>query len=50
MSSNYNRIPRPAGLLVNNGEAELFKESPHDLLKFDVLPQSLYQVKLSHLN
>ena len=40
MSSNYNRIPRPAAVLVCNGEAEIIqkRESPHDLLKFDVLP------------
>ena len=40
MSSNYNRIPRPAALLVSKGEAEIIqkRESPHDLLKYDVLP------------
>ena len=40
MSSNYNRIPRPAALIVSNGEAEIIqkRESPNDLLKFDVLP------------
>ena len=40
MSSNYNRIPRPAALLVNDGEAEIIqkRESPMDLLKYDILP------------
>ena len=40
MSSNYNRIPKPAALLVFNGEAEIIqkRESPNDLLKYDVLP------------
>ena len=40
MSSNYNRIPRPAALLVCDGEAEIIqkRESPLDLLKYDVLP------------
>ena len=40
MSSNYNRIPRPAALLVSDGEAEIIqrRESPLDLLKYDVLP------------
>jgi len=40
MSSNYNRIPRPAALLVFDGEAEIIqkRESPIDLLKYDVLP------------
>ena len=40
MSSNYNRIPKPAALLVFDGEAEIIqkRESPNDLLKFDVLP------------
>ena len=40
MSSNYNRIPRPAAVLVCDGEAEIIqkRESPFDLLKYDVLP------------
>ena len=40
MSSNYNRIPRPASVLVSNGSAELIqrRETSEDLLKFDVLP------------
>ena len=40
MSSNYNRIPKPASLLVGNGEAEIIqkRETPGDLLRFDVLP------------
>ncbi len=40
MSSNYNRIPKPAAILVCNGEAEIIqkRETPHDLLKYDVLP------------
>jgi len=40
MSSNYNRIPRPAALLVCDGEAEIIqkRETPLDLLKYDVLP------------
>ena len=40
MSSNYNRIPRPAALIVCDGEAEIIqkRESPFDLLKYDVLP------------
>ena len=40
MSSNYNRIPKPAAVLVFDGEAEIIqrRESPQDLLKYDVLP------------
>ena len=40
MSSNYNRIPRPATLLVCDGDAEIIqkRERPSDLLKYDVLP------------
>ena len=40
MSSNYNRIPKPSTLLVFNGQAEIIqkRERPHDLLKYDVLP------------
>ena len=40
MSSNYNRIPRPAAIIVCDGEAEIIqrRENPYDLLKYDVLP------------
>ncbi len=43
MSSNYNRIPRPAGVIVNAGHAELIqkRERPEDLLMYDVLPERL---------
>jgi diaminopimelate decarboxylase len=40
MSSNYNRIPRPAAVLVHDGVADLVqrREQPEDLLRLDVLP------------
>jgi len=40
-SSNYNRIPRPAAVLVHDGAAELVqkREQPDDLLRYDVLPE-----------
>tara|TARA_Y100001968_G_scaffold238731_1_gene222147 strand:+ start:1187 stop:2569 length:1383 start_codon:yes stop_codon:yes gene_type:complete len=40
MSSNYNRIPRPATIIVNSRNSELVqrREMPEDLLRFDVLP------------
>jgi len=40
MSSNYNRIPRPATVIVGKGSAELTqrRELPEDLLQLDVLP------------
>ncbi len=40
MSSNYNRIPRPAAVVVSEGNAELIqrRETSEDLLKMDVLP------------
>jgi diaminopimelate decarboxylase len=40
MSSNYNRIPRPATLIVREGCAEMIqkRELPEDLLQLDVLP------------
>ena len=40
MSSNYNRIPRPATVIVREGCAELTqkRELPEDLLQLDVLP------------
>jgi diaminopimelate decarboxylase len=43
MSSNYNRIPRPAAVLVRDGVADLVqrREQPEDLLRYDVLPSRL---------
>ena len=43
MSSNYNRIPRPAAVLVHQGEAELIqrREQPEDLLRYDLMPDRL---------
>ncbi|BEV36435.1 diaminopimelate decarboxylase [Synechococcus sp. M16CYN] len=49
MSSNYNRIPRPATVLVNNGASELVqrREQPDDLLRYDVLPERFREVTLN---
>ncbi|WP_216900214.1 diaminopimelate decarboxylase [Synechococcus sp. CCY 9618] len=46
MGSNYNRIPRPAAVLVRDGVAELVqrREQPEDLLRYDVLPARLRPV------
>lgn len=43
MSSNYNRFPRPAAVLVRDGRAELFvrRESYEDLIKSDIIPPHL---------
>lgn len=43
MSSNYNRIGRPAVVLVNSGQAEVIvkRETYDDLIRNDVLPDSL---------
>jgi len=40
MSSNYNRIPRPATIMVGKGSAVITqrRELPEDLLQLDVLP------------
>ncbi len=40
MSSNYNRIPNPAAVLVGNGKADLVqrRETSEDLLRNDILP------------
>ena len=47
MSSNYNRIPRPAAVLVHDGVADLVqrREQPEDLLRYDVLPTRLRSVR-----
>jgi diaminopimelate decarboxylase len=43
MASNYNRLPRPAAVLVNNGEANsiLERETYEDLVRQDRLPTRL---------
>jgi diaminopimelate decarboxylase len=43
MSSNYNRIARPAAILVNQGEATVIleRETLEDLLRHDRLPERL---------
>ncbi|MGB1622125.1 MAG: diaminopimelate decarboxylase, partial [Synechococcus sp.] len=47
MSSNYNRIPRPAAVLVHDGQSELVqkREQPDDLLRYDVLPERFRAVR-----
>ena len=43
MASNYNRITRPAAVLVNDGEANIIiaRETNEDLMRFDRLPTRL---------
>jgi diaminopimelate decarboxylase len=43
MASNYNRLPRPAAVLVNEGEAHLIlqRETYTDLIRQDRLPKRL---------
>jgi diaminopimelate decarboxylase len=43
MASNYNRLPRPAAVLVNQGESAIIleRESYQDLLRSDRLPERL---------
>jgi diaminopimelate decarboxylase len=43
MASNYNRLPRPAAVLVNSGEANIIlqRETYQDLIRHDLLPERL---------
>jgi diaminopimelate decarboxylase len=43
MASNYNRLPRPAAVLVYNGEANIVlqRETYEDLVRQDRLPERL---------
>ena len=43
MASNYNRLPRPAAVLVKDGEANIFlqRETYQDLIRQDRLPEKL---------
>lgn len=48
MASNYNRIPRPAAILVHNGEVSLIlkRETYQDLVRQDCLPRHLERESL----
>jgi diaminopimelate decarboxylase len=48
MSSNYNRLPRPAAVLVQDGEASLIlqRETDRDLIRQDRLPARLRRPSL----
>lgn len=43
MSSNYNRVPRPGAVIVNEGKADIIlrRETYEDLVRHDRLPESL---------
>ncbi|MEL6249777.1 MAG: diaminopimelate decarboxylase, partial [Cyanobacteria bacterium J06627_15] len=43
MASNYNRVPRPAAVLVNQGQAQLIlkRETYQSLIQQDCLPDRL---------
>ncbi|MFY9368480.1 MAG: diaminopimelate decarboxylase, partial [Desulfomonilia bacterium] len=43
MSSNYNRLPRPAMVLVNDGRSDVIikRETYADLISNDIIPQRL---------
>ena len=43
MASNYNRLPRPAAVVVRNSEANLIlqRETYQDLIRQDCLPERL---------
>lgn len=51
MSMNYNRLPRPAMVLVHNGKADLIleRETYADLIRNDRIPERLQQGKLLHM-
>jgi diaminopimelate decarboxylase len=43
MASNYNRLPKPACVLVNNGKADLIsrREELKDLIRLEIVPERL---------
>ena len=47
MASNYNRMPRPAMVLVNDGQHDLLvrRETYDDLIQYDQMPESLLASK-----
>ncbi|MFZ5647755.1 MAG: diaminopimelate decarboxylase [Bacillota bacterium] len=48
MSMNYNRLPRPAMVLVGNGEADLIvkRESCEDLIRNDIIPERMRKKRM----
>jgi diaminopimelate decarboxylase len=48
MASNYNRLPRPAVVLVSDGKADLIvqRESYEDLVRLDEIPERLAKGKM----
>lgn len=52
MSSNYNRIPRPAVVLVNKGQADIIvaRETYADLIRNDAMPTRLLKDEDVELN
>lgn len=47
MASNYNRVPRPAMILVNEGQAQVLvqRETFDDILARDLIPQTLLSIE-----
>ena len=43
MASHYNRVPKPAAIIVQNGQSNVIikRESYQDLISFDVIPERL---------
>lgn len=43
MSSNYNRVPKPAGIIVHEGQSDVIikRETYQDLISRDVIPERL---------
>lgn len=48
MSMNYNRLPRPAMVMVGNGEADLIlkRESYEDITRNDVIPEKMRKKRM----
>ena len=48
MASNYNRLPRPAVVLVKDGNADLIvkRETYEDLVRLDTVPARLASKKM----
>ncbi|WP_028775713.1 diaminopimelate decarboxylase [Shimazuella kribbensis] len=51
MASNYNRLPKPAVVLVQNGRAEVIveRETYEDIVKKDKIPSRLLKQTVNHL-
>ncbi len=51
MASHYNRVPKPAAVIVHNGKSDVIikRESYQDLISFDLIPERLTKGEINYI-